>query len=138
MKDMAAPTKRDPEIAFPRVTGSRLWKRAVSTEMSSVLIKPAGRRNMLATEGSNPMLTKVDTASQMDKYLPTISLACMLRYTARSTNQPVAEHGLDHERAQLVACLVLPTHRGGKLPRTSLQHSCILLAGEGKPSASDK
>mmetsp|Transcript_33142 Transcript_33142/g.55527 ORF Transcript_33142/g.55527 Transcript_33142/m.55527 type:complete len:161 (+) Transcript_33142:35-517(+) len=85
--DMAAPTNSDPETAFPIVTGIKLWNNAVSMVTSLVLMRPAGSKNMLATECSKPILTKVDTGSQIDRYFPVMSFACILKNTARHTNQ---------------------------------------------------
>ena len=88
MKENMAPTNRAPERVFPMVTGIKFRKRACPIEtLPPAHNRPAGSMNMLATECSNPMLTKVEMGSQMLMYFPPISFACILKYTAKQTSQ---------------------------------------------------
>ena len=87
MYEKRAPTIREPESAFPIVTGIRFFKRAVFSVIPEEHKRPAGNKNILATECSNPIDTNVEMQSKMLMYLPIISLACIERYTARHTSQ---------------------------------------------------
>merc|ERR1712113_305342 len=60
---------------------------AVKNEILAPPSMPSGRRNMLATECSRPMATKVEMGNQMPPILPVRSLAAPASQTAMQTNQ---------------------------------------------------
>ena len=75
MKEFNTPTKRDPDNMLPIVTGRTFFKKQVLRVMPVEHNKPAGSKNMFATECSNPIATKVEMGNKILTYLPVMSLA---------------------------------------------------------------
>mmetsp|Transcript_50769 Transcript_50769/g.142095 ORF Transcript_50769/g.142095 Transcript_50769/m.142095 type:complete len:209 (-) Transcript_50769:512-1138(-) len=76
-----------PAMALPIETGIMFFTQVSAMVIGPPARTPAGKRNMLATECSNPMATNIEIGNQIPTILPVKSEAEVARNTAMHTSQ---------------------------------------------------
>ena len=92
-------TRNIPANMFPSETGSRFWSRNCAQDTLAPAKMPAGMMNMLATECSNPNVTKAEMGNQMAMALPAVSFGHRSD-VHRHTHQPVAQDAPHKDRGK--------------------------------------